>query len=317
MELDFEKPLIEIEAKIEELTKLSQHSPVQFGTEIAELKRKRADLEQEVYSRLTPWQITQIARHPQRPMLTDYLSGMFSEFIELHGDRCFGDDRGIIGGLATIDDHRVMVIGHQKGKTVEENVKVNFGMANPEGYRKALRLMQLAEKYGVPVISFIDTPGAYPGADAEARGQAEAIARNLTAMSLLETPIIVVITGEGGSGGAIGIGVGDIVMMLSNSIYSVISPEGCASILWRDGSKAPEAAAALKITADSLQELGVIDEVIEEPVGGAHRNPAIAISAVKQALLKHLKRLTRASTRKLLQARFEKYSSIGSWKNWW
>jgi len=314
MNLDFEKPLDEIEARIGELTSLNADPNVHFESEIAELKTKLASLKKQIYSKLTPWQAVQVARHGNRPLLKDYIAGIFSEFIELHGDRCFGDDQGIIGGFATVENHRVMLIGHQKGKTVEENIKVNFGMANPDGYRKALRLMKLAEKYGLPTVSFVDTPGAYPGIDAEARGQAEAIARNLTEMSTLETPILAVVTGEGGSGGAIGIGMGDIVLMLSNAIYSVISPEGCASILWRDGSKAPEAAEALKLTADSLLELGVIDEIIPEPLGGAHRNHDGTMKAVKKAILKHIDRLERLSEKKLLDRRFEKYARIGRFR---
>lgn len=311
MNLDFEKPLVEIEDRIAELTKLNEDPNVKFDTEIAELKQKLESIKKQIYGKLTPWQIVQVARHSNRPLLRDYISGIFTELIELHGDRCFGDDQGIIGGFATIENHRVMLIGHQKGKTVEENIKTNFGMANPEGYRKALRLMKLAEKYGIPVVSFIDTPGAYPGMDAEARGQAEAIARNLTEMSTLEVPILVVVTGEGGSGGAIGIGVGDVVLMLANAIYSVISPEGCASILWRDGSKAPEAAEALKLTANSLLELGVIDEIIPEPPGGAQRDYNATFAATKKSLLKHLDRLKHVSPRKLVEKRFQKYSRMG------
>ncbi|MFC1498729.1 acetyl-CoA carboxylase carboxyltransferase subunit alpha [Verrucomicrobiota bacterium] len=314
MDLDFEKPLIEIDQRIDELTKLNAQPDVQFDSEIAELKRKQDSIIKEVYSDLSAWQIVQVARHPERPTIQDYAESMFEEFIELHGDRCFGDDHGIIGGFATLGNHRVMLIGHQKGKTVEENIKANFGMANPEGYRKALRLMKLAEKYKIPVVSLIDTPGAYPGMDAEARGQAEAIARNLTEMSTLEIPILVLVTGEGGSGGAIGIGVGDIVAMLSNSIYSVISPEGCASILWRDGQKAPEAAEALKVTAPSLLKLGVIDEIIPEPIGGAHRNHGQTFQSVKTSLQKNLDLLKRVSPRKLLEKRFEKFAKMGRFK---
>lgn len=314
MDLDFEKPIKELEDKIAELTKLSTDPKVKFDSEIEELKRKVKTFTKEIYSKLTPWETVQIARHPERPLLKDYISKIFDEFIELHGDRCFGDDKGLIGGFASIAGQRVMLIGHQKGKTVDENVKFNFGMANPEGYRKALRLMKLAEKFKIPVVSFIDTPGAYPGADAEARGQAEAIARNLTEMAILEIPIVVIITGEGGSGGALGIGVGDVVMMLSNSIYSVISPEGCASILWRDGAKAPEAAAALKVTPASLLELKVIDEVIREPEGGAHRNYDGTAQNVKEALAKHLRKLTKISPKKLIERRFQKFAGIGRFK---
>ncbi len=311
MSLDFEKPLVELEEKLAELVKLNENENVKFDTEIAELKKKMKSITKKTYSKLTPWQTVQVARHNERPLIRDYINGMCSEFIELHGDRCFGDDQGIIGGFAKIDDVRVMLIGHQKGKSVEDNIKSNFGMANPEGYRKALRLMKLAEKYQIPVVSLIDTPGAYPGLEAEARGQAEAIARNLTEMATLETPIVVVVTGEGGSGGAIGIGVGDVVLMLSNSVYSVISPEGCASILWRDGAKAPDAAEALKLTADSLLELGVIDEIIKEPLGGAHRNYSEALPAVKEAILRHLQKLSKVSRRKLPEKRFDKYARIG------
>jgi acetyl-CoA carboxylase carboxyl transferase subunit alpha len=309
--MDFEKPLVELEEKMAELVKLNENEDVKFDTEIAELEKKMKSISKKTYSKLTPWQTVQVARHSQRPLIRDYITGMCSEFIELHGDRCFGDDQGIIGGFAKIDDVRVMLIGHQKGKTVEENIKSNFGMANPEGYRKALRLMKLAEKYRIPVLSLIDTPGAYPGLEAEARGQAEAIARNLMEMATLETPIVVVITGEGGSGGAIGIGVGDVVLMLSNSVYSVISPEGCASILWRDGSKAPVAADALKLTAESLLELGVIDEIIKEPSGGAHRSYSEALPAVKETILRHLEKLSKVSGRKLTERRFDKYAKIG------
>jgi len=311
MDLDFEKPLVEIETKIAELTKLNADPNVKYDDQIADLKKEWAALRKKIYSELTPWQTVQVARFQGRPLLQDYIKGIFSEFIELHGDRCFGDDHGIIGGFATLEKYRVMLIGHQKGKTTEENIKSNFGMANPEGYRKALRLMKLAEKYGLPIISFIDTPGAYPGLEAEARGQAEAIARNLTEMSSLNVPIIVVVTGEGGSGGAIGIGVGDVILMLSNAIYAVISPEGCASILWRDGAKAPEAAAALKLTADDLLKLGVIDEIIPEPPGGAHSDPDATLAAVKATLLKHLKH---ASFRKLADKRFEKFAAMGRFK---
>ena len=252
MDLDFEQPIVDLEQKIAELRNSAAKDDAKALAAIADLEKQYAGAKEEIYSKLTPWQTLQVARHPNRPIFRDFISALFTDFVELHGDRCFGDDHAIIGGFAKIDKYRVMVIGHQKGKTVDENVRFNFGMARPEGYRKALRLMRLAEKYRLPIVSFIDTPGAYPGVDAEERGQAEAIARNLTEMASLETLIIVIVTGEGGSGGALGIGMGDVIMMLSNAVYSVISPEGCASILWRDGSKAPEAAEALKITAPSL-----------------------------------------------------------------
>lgn len=261
---------------------------------------------------LTPWQIVQVARMAGRPILRDYIAGMCDDFVELHGDRSFSDDHGMIGGFATIGGQRVMLIGHQKGKNVEENIKNNFGMANPEGYRKAMRLMKLAEKYHLPVVSFVDTPGAYPGLEAEERGQAEAIAKNLTVMATLRTPFIIVVTGEGGSGGALGIAVGDAVLMLQYAVYSVISPEGCASILWRDGKKAPEAAEAMKITADSLLGLGIIDEILPEPAGAAHANPAAMIKTVKAALVKRIKDLSKLSGDELAARRYDKLRRMGS-----
>ena len=311
MELDFEKKLTDIEKKIAELTELNSDPNAQFDTEIGELSRKANAAKKKIYQSLSPWQTVQVARHADRPLLRDYITGIFSDFVELHGDRCFGDDRGIIGGFATINEHKVMLIGHQKGKTVEENIENNFGMATPDGYRKALRLMKLAEKYGIPVLAFIDTPGAYPGLDAEARGQAEAIARNLTEMATLKVPIVVVVSGEGGSGGALGIGVGDIVIMLSNSVYSVISPEGCASILWKDEKRASEAADALKVTAESLLKLKIIDEIVEEPLGGAHRDYDSVFKSLSKCITKHLEKLQRLSTRKLVDRRFEKYARMG------
>lgn len=311
MELEFERPLKELEEKLTELTGLAEKGAVKLDGEISDIRKRMRSLMKKAYANLSPWDSVQVARHPERPLIRDYIRDMCSEFIELHGDRCFGDDRGIIGGFATIGDEQVMLIGHQKGKTVEANVESNFGMANPEGYRKALRLMKLSEKYRIPVVCLVDTPGAYPGLEAEARGQAQAIAQNLAEMSKLLTPIVVVVTGEGGSGGALGIGVGDVVLMLSNAVYSVISPEGCASILWRDGSKAPEAAAALKITSQSLTDLGVVDGIIVEPAGGAHRNPAETIEAVKEAVLRHLALLKKVSRHKLVERRFEKFARIG------
>jgi acetyl-CoA carboxylase carboxyl transferase subunit alpha len=313
---DFEKEIAELEAQIAELelaaADRTEKEPTSQEKHKIELLQKQLEaVKKDVYSKLTPWQTVKVARHPDRPLLRDYISGMFSEFIELHGDRCFGDDHGIIGGFATVGKHRVMLIGHQKGKTLEENIKANFGMANPEGYRKALRLMKLAQKFNSPVVTFIDTPGAYPGLDAEARGQAEAIARNLTEMAGLEVPIIVVVTGEGGSGGALGIAVGDVILMLANSVYSVISPEGCASILWRDGAKAPDAAEALKITAPSLLKLKLIDEIIPEPNGGAHRDYPKTFTNVREHLVKHLKRLSGTAARKLTAKRFDKFAAMG------
>ena len=311
MDLDFEKPLVEIEKRIAELVRLNDDSNGQFDSEIAELKRKRDRQRKKTYADLTPWQTVQVARHAERPILSDFIAGIFHEFVELHGDRCFGDDRAMIGGFATVEDHRVMLIGLEKGKSVEDKVKSNFGMANPEGYRKALRLMRLAEKYGIPIVCLVDTPAAYPGREAEERGQAEAIARNLTEMARIEVPIVVVITGEGGSGGALGVAVGDAVLMLSNAIYSVIPPEGCAAILWRDATKAPEAAEALKITANSLLDLGIIDEIIPEPPGAAHSNPTAAVATTKTFIMKYLKKLARISSRKLVDRRFDRYARIG------
>ncbi len=314
MSLDFEKEVADVEAKIAEF---KTQNPEPTGVLVKELNRletERSDMLKKIYASLTPWQTVQVARHPERPLIRDFIQGICSEFIELHGDRLFGDDHGMIGGFAMIDDHRVMIIGQQKGKDLEEKIKCNFGQACPEGYRKALRLMKLAEKFNLPVITFIDTPGAFPGRDAEERGQAEAIARNLLEMSALKTPIIALVTGEGGSGGAIGIGVGDIVLMLSNAVYSVISPEGCASILWRDGTKADEAANALKITSKSILQLKIIDEIIPEPVGGAHRDYAGTMKATKKVLLKHITTLKKITPRKLSSRRFEKFAAMGRFK---
>jgi acetyl-CoA carboxylase carboxyl transferase subunit alpha len=309
--LEFEKPLAEIEKMIEKLKKLTEDDKGDFANQIRELEEKLGHQKEEIYAHLTPWQTVQIARHPRRPVLQDYLGSVFTDFIELHGDRLFADDRALIGGFATLGNQRVMVLGHNKGRSVDENVERNFGMANPEGYRKALRLMRLAERYGLPVISLIDTPAASPVKEAEERGQAEAIAHNMVEMARLEVPIIVIVIGEGGSGGAIGIGVGDAVLMLSNAIYSVIPPEGCAVILWRDSSFAPQAAESLKITASSLLQLKVIDEIVDEAGGGAHNDPRGTALHVKKALIKHLDKLKGVSTTKLLQRRFEKFEGMG------
>ncbi|NLL13930.1 MAG: acetyl-CoA carboxylase carboxyltransferase subunit alpha [Fibrobacter sp.] len=309
--MEFEKPIVEMEKAVEKLKNISNENKGDFSAQLAELEQKLSERKKQIYDNLSAFQTVQVARHPQRPVFQDYISLIFSDFVELHGDRCFGDDYAMIGGFAMLGKEKVMIIGHNKGKNVEENIKRNFGMARPEGYRKALRLMKLAQKFNVPVLTFVDTSGAYPGADAEERGQAEAIARNLTEMATIEVPIITVITGEGGSGGALGIAVADSILMLSHSIYSVISPEGCAGILWRDASFAPNAAEALKITAKSLLELGVIDEIIPEPVGGAHTNPAQTAENVKEHLLKQIKKLASLSTSKLLAKRFEKYAAMG------
>ena len=310
-ELDFEKPIAEMEKAIDRLKHLAAENKGDFATQISELEKKAEERKREIYDNLTPWQIVQVARHNQRPVFEDYVAMICSDFIELHGDRCFGDDRALIGGFATIDRTRCMLIGHNKGKTTDEKIQRNFGMPNPEGYRKAMRLMRLAQEYNIPVVTLVDTPAAYPGKEAEERGQAEAIARNLTEMAKIEVPIITVVTGEGGSGGALAIAVGDIVMMMSNAIYSVIPPEGCAQILWRDASYSAQAAEALRITAKSLLELGVIDEIIEEPVGGAHNDPLKTAQSLKEALLRILKKYEGVSSAKLLSKRFEKFASMG------
>jgi len=309
--LDFERPILEVEAKIQELRQFAQTERVDFSAEIARLERKVARLQQEVFATLTPWQRTQIARHPGRPYTMDYIRLMLTDFIELHGDRAFADDKAIVGGLARLEGMPLVVIGQQKGRDTKEKLARNFAMANPEGYRKALRLMKLAEKFGKPVLTLVDTPGAYPGIGAEERGQAEAIARNLREMSELQVPIVVVIAGEGGSGGALGIAVGDTVLMLEYAIYSVISPEGCASILWRDPSKAPEAAAAMGITADSLKRLNLIDEIVPEPVGGAHRNHQEMASTLKGFLVKAFDALRGVPVDRLLEQRYQKFCQMG------
>ncbi|MBI2902023.1 MAG: acetyl-CoA carboxylase carboxyltransferase subunit alpha [Candidatus Methylomirabilis oxyfera] len=309
--LDFERPIVELEGKIDDLKRLSAVQNVDFAREIADLEKKVASLCGEVFASLTPWQRCQVARHPNRPYTLDYIRMLMTDFIELHGDRAFGDDKAIVGGLARLDGTPLVVIGHQKGRDTKEKIARNFAMANPEGYRKALRLMRLAERFKKPVVTLVDTPGAYPGIGAEERGQAEAIARNLRVMSELKTPIIVVVTGEGGSGGALGIAVGDSILMLEYAIYSVISPEGCASILWRHPSKAPDAADALGLTAETLKRLNLIDEIIPEPLGGAHRNPTEMAMTLKGHLLKELSRLSQISPDELLEARYEKFRRMG------
>jgi len=310
-ELDFEKTMIDIEKTLDKLHHRENIGKKGHREQIETFERKLDEVRRDVYSNLTPWQTVQVARHPKRPVLRDYIDMIFKEFVELHGDRAFGDDRALIGGFARLGDAKIMLIGHNKGKNVDENIHRNFGMSRPEGYRKALRLMWLAEKYNLPIVTFIDTVGAFPGLDAEERGQHEAIARNLTEMARIEVPVIVVVTGEGGSGGALGIGVGDAVLMLQNAIYSVISPEGCAGILWRDGSFAAQAAEAMKITAKSLLELGVIDEIIPEPPGGAHRFPLETGDRIKVTVLGHLAQLASFSSKALLERRFKKFSAMG------
>ncbi len=309
--LEFEQPIAELEAKIEELRLVGDDSEINIGEEIARLEAKSRTLTEQIFSNLSPWQVSQLARHPQRPYTLDYLERIFTDFQELHGDRAFADDRAIVGGLARLDGRPVMVIGHQKGRDTREKVQRNFGMPRPEGYRKAMRLMQMAERFGLPVLTFIDTPGAYPGVGAEERGQSEAIARNLFVMAGLKTPIVCTVIGEGGSGGALAIGVGDRVMMLQYSTYSVISPEGCASILWKSAEKAPEAAEAMGITAERLRELGLVDEVIPEPLGGAHRDVDAIAQSLKFALKEALERLDSVPPDKLLDSRYQRLMGFG------
>jgi len=311
--LDFERPIIELEQKIAEMRKYANN--LDIADEITMLEEKIEQLRTSVYSNLTRWQRVQLARHPERPYTLDYISMLMENFVELHGDRFFGDDKAIVSGFATFENETVMVIGHQKGRDTKSNIYRNFGMPNPEGYRKALRLMHLAEKFSKPVITFLDTPGAYPGLGAEERGQAEAIARNLFEMSHLKVPIIVVIIGEGASGGALGIGVGDRILMLENAWYSVIAPESCSSILWRSWEYKEQAAEALKLTAMDLLEHGVIDKIVSEPVGGAHRDPLQAGALLKKALIEELKSLKKIEPKRLVQLRIEKFSRMGAWKN--
>src|SRR5580658_8012140 len=301
--LDFEQPIAELEAKIEEMRHVSSDSEVNIQDEIGKLQAKSRQLTMNIFASLTPWQITQLARHPHRPYTLDYVNVMCSEFQELHGDRMFGDDLAIVGGLARLDGNAVMVIGHQKGRDTKERVRRNYGMPKPEGYRKALRLMKLAEKFGLPLITFIDTPGAYPGVGSEERNQSEAIARNLFEMATLGVPILSVVIGEGGSGGALAIGVCDRLLMLQYSTYSVISPEGCASILWKSADKKEVAADALNLTAERLSALGLVDEVLMEPLGGAHRNPVVMNHTLREALMRHLTQLKALPIDVLLEQR--------------
>jgi len=311
--LDFEKPVVELQKKINEMEEYSRESSIDLSEDLKRLRKKADSLQKEIYSKLTPWQRVQLARHLDRPFTLDYIKRITTDFIELHGDRCFADDAAMIGGIGVIDDFRVVIIGQQKGRDVKENLYRNFGMSNPEGYRKALRLMKLAAKFNLPVLTFIDTPGAYPGIGAEERGQAEAIAKNLFEMSRLPVPIIVTIIGEGASGGALGIGVGDTILMLQNCWYSVISPEGCAAILWKDNSKAPIAAEAMKLTAPDLKKLKVIDKIVPEPPGGAHWDYDEAANLLKTALLIELKKLSKMSNGELVQKRIQKYAEMGNW----
>jgi acetyl-CoA carboxylase carboxyl transferase subunit alpha len=309
--LEFEKPILELEDKLADLKKHSRANDMNFDTEVHRMEAKIEETKRVIYENLTPWQRVQIARHAARPFALDYIQLSFTNFLEIHGDRLFGEDRAMPGGFATMDDHRCMVIGHQKGRDLKENLKRNFGSANPEGYRKALRLMRLAEKFGLPFVSLIDTPGAYPGVGAEERHISEAIAVNLREMMVLKTPIVAVVIGEGGSGGALGIAVADRVLMLEHSYYSVISPEGCAAILWKHRKHAPEAAAALKLTAGDLLDMKLIDGVIPEPLGGAHRNHTAAIANLKSAVRRQLDELCAIPMKELLERRYEKFRRVG------
>lgn len=312
--LEFEQPIAELDAKIEALRFAQDDSAVDISEEIGRLESKNQGLTKDIYAKLTSWQIAQVARHPQRPYTLDYVERMFTDFEELHGDRSFADDRAIVGGLARFNGQSIMVIGHQKGRDTKEKIFRNFGMPRPEGYRKSLRLMRLAEKFGIPVMTFVDTPGAYPGIDAEERGQSEAIGRNLLVMAELKVPLICTIIGEGGSGGALAIAVGDAVLMLQYSTYAVISPEGCASILWKSSEKASEAAETMGITAARLKTLGLIDRVVNEPLGGAHRAPQIMAASLKKALQDALRQVADLSPAELIERRFERLMGYGKFK---
>ena len=312
--LEFEQPIADLEAKIEELRSVQDGSDVDISTEIERLEKKSRTLLKDIYEKLTPWQISQVGRHPQRPYTLDYIEHLFTNFEELHGDRSFSDDPAIIGGLARFNGQTVMVIGHQKGRDTKEKIYRNFGMPKPEGYRKALRFMHLAEKFSIPLITFIDTPGAYPGIGAEERGQSEAIGRNLFVLSELKVPVICTIIGEGGSGGALAVAVGDVVNMLQYSTYSVISPEGCASILWKSADKAEEAAKIMGITASRLKTIGLIDQIIDEPLGGAHRDYLLTMELVRNSLQGSLEQLQNITSKELLEKRFKRLMEYGKFK---
>ncbi|RLA32851.1 MAG: acetyl-CoA carboxylase carboxyl transferase subunit alpha [Gammaproteobacteria bacterium] len=312
--LEFEQPIAELEAKIDELRFVGDDAEININEEVSRLKAKSETLTKGIFSKLSPWQIAQVARHPLRPYTTDYLKLIAPDFQELHGDRMFADDSAIIGGIGRLDGRAVMFIGHQKGRDTKERVRRNYGMPKPEGYRKAQRLMKMAEKFSMPVVTFIDTPGAYPGMGAEERGQSEAIAYSLFLMAKLRTPIISIVIGEGGSGGALAIGVGDRLLMLQYSVYSVISPEGCASILWKSNEKAEDAAEAMRITADSLNEFGLIDEILPEPLGAAHRDPEAAAEVIRNAVLKHLADIDQLDIDQLLDQRQLRLASFGEYK---
>jgi len=311
--LDFEQPIAELEAKIEELRYVGDDAEININEEIGRLQAKSQALTESIFSNLDAWQISQLARHPQRPYALDYIQRMFGDFEELHGDRAFADDPAIVGGVARLNDRPVMVIGQQKGRDTKEKIHRNFGMPRPEGYRKAQRLMEMAERFRLPVLTFIDTPGAYPGIDAEERGQSEAIARNLYVMAGLKAPVVCTVIGEGGSGGALAIGVGDRMLMLQYSIYSVISPEGCASILWKSADKAADAAEAMGVTSERLKELNLIDDIIEEPLGGAHRNPDETAERLKTRLVDQVDQLGRLPTDQLIAARYQRLMSYGEY----
>jgi acetyl-CoA carboxylase carboxyl transferase subunit alpha len=312
--LDFEQPIADLETKIEELRFVQDDSALDISEEISRLQKKSQTLTRDIYAKLTSWQIAQVARHPQRPYTLDYINGLFTDFEELHGDRSFADDPAIVGGLARFGGQTVVVMGHQKGRDTKEKILRNFGMPRPEGYRKALRLMKLAEKFGVPVFTFIDTPGAYPGVGAEERGQSEAIGRNLFAMAALKVPVICSVIGEGGSGGALAIAVGDVTLMLQYSTYSVISPEGCASILWKSADRAPDAAETLGITATRLKALGLIDRIVAEPLGGAHRDHEAMMQSMKKALQESWRQVRDMPADKLAETRFERLMDYGQFK---
>lgn len=312
--LDFEKPILELERKIEELKDLTETEKIDLSSEIKQLTQRLERLKREIFENLTAWQRVQIARHHQRPYTLDYINLIMKDFVQLHGDRLFSDDKAVVAGLAKVDGRKIMIIGHQKGRDTKENLLRNFGCAHPEGYRKALRAMKLAERFSVPIVIFIDTPGAYPGVGAEERGQAHSIAFNLREMTAIGVPIIVFVIGEGGSGGALGMGIGDRVCILENAYYSVISPEGCAAILWRDRARAPEAAEALKLTAGDLLEMGIVDEIIKEPLGGAHRDHETCAKNVKVAIEKYLQELLPISKKELLEKRYKKFRKMGVFK---
>ena len=313
--LEFEKPIEELSAKIDELERVSQTQNIDLGTEISKLEGRRQKVTQDIFSSLDPWQITQLARHPMRPYTLDYVDLVFDGFQELHGDRMFADDRSIVAGIGKIDRWNVALIGHQKGRDTREKLRCNFGMPKPEGYRKAQRVMKLAEKFSLPIVTLIDTPGAYPGIDAEERGQSEAIARSLAVMTGIRVPVISAVIGEGGSGGALAIGVCDRLIMMEYSTYSVISPEGCASILWKSPDKAPEAAAAMKITSADLKRLGLVDEIVQEPLGGAHRNYETAAADLNASLARHLEEVSSWTIPELLGKRYERLQSFGEFQN--